>query len=55
MMKTFMYFCLNYSDKNNHIQGIPVTVKNINHLFCIASGILESDDVGHYSNIIAIL
>ena len=28
---TFMYFWLNYCDKN-HIERIPVAVKNIDHL-----------------------
>ena len=43
MMETFMYFLLNYSDGNNHVERIPVAVKNINHLFRMASKILESD------------
>ena len=29
---TFMYFWLNYCDKN-HIERIPIAVKNIDHLF----------------------
>ena len=34
-MKTrkFMYFRLNYSDKNNPIERILVAVKNIDHFF----------------------
>ena len=42
-MDTFIYFWLNYSDKINHIEGISVAVKNIDHLFHMASEILESD------------
>ena len=42
-METFMYFWLNYSDKNNNIKKIPVAVKNIDHLFGMASEIIESD------------
>ena len=32
----FMYFWLNYRDKN-HIEGIPVAVESIDHLFRLAS------------------
>ena len=39
---TFMYFWLNYSDAN-HIERIPVGVKNIDHLFHMASEIIEAD------------
>ena len=39
---TFMYFWLNYCDKN-HIERIPVAVKNIDHLFRMASEIIEAD------------
>ena len=39
---TFMYFWLNYCDKN-HIERIPVAVENINHLFRLASEIIEAD------------
>ena len=39
---TFMYFWLNYCDKN-HIERIPVAVKNIDHLFNMASEIIEAD------------
>ena len=38
-----MYFWLNYSNKNNHIERIPVAVKNIDHLFRMASEITESN------------
>ena len=39
---TFMYFWLNYCDEN-HIERIPVAVKNIDHLFNLASEIIEAD------------
>ena len=39
---TFMYFWLNYCDKN-HIERIPIAVKNIGHLFSLASQIIEAD------------
>ena len=39
---TFMYFLLNYCDKN-HIERISVGVKNIDHLFSLASEIIEAD------------
>ena len=38
-----MEFWLNYSDKSNHMEIIPVTVENIDHLFCMTTKILESD------------
>ena len=41
----FKYFCLNYFDKNNHIERIPVAVKNIDHLFRMANKIIESDNL----------
>ena len=37
-----MYFWMNYCDKN-HIEKISVTVKNIDHLFNMASEIIEAD------------
>ena len=37
-----MYFWLNYCDKN-HIEKIPVAVKDIGHLFNMASEIIEAD------------
>ena len=40
---TFMYFWLNYYDENHHIERIPVAVKNIDHLFNLASEIIEAD------------
>ena len=39
---SFMYFWLNYRDKN-HIERIPVAVKNIDHFFNKASEIIEAD------------
>ena len=39
---TFVDFWLNYCDKN-HIERIPVAVENINHLFRLASEIIEAD------------
>ena len=38
-----MYFWLNYCDENYHVQRIPIAVKNINHLFHLASEIIEAD------------
>ena len=37
-----MYFWLNYCDKN-HIERIPIAVKDIDHLFRLASEIIEAD------------
>ena len=42
MVEMFMYFWLNYSDRNNHIKRIPVGGKSIDNLFCMASVLLES-------------
>ena len=42
---TFMYFWMNYCDENHHIERIPVAVKNIDHLFNLASEIIEADRV----------
>ena len=39
----FMYFWLNYSDENHHIERIPIAVKNIDHLFHMASEIMKAD------------
>ena len=41
---TFMYFRLNYCDKN-HIERIPIAVKNIGQLFSLASQIIEADRI----------
>ena len=40
----FMYFWLNYCDKN-HIEKIPVAVKNIDHLFNLASEMIGADNL----------
>ena len=40
---TFMYFWLNYCDENHHIERIPVAVKDIDHLFNLASEIIKAD------------
>ena len=37
-----MYFWLNYCDEN-HVERIPVAVKNIDHLFRMATEIIEAD------------
>ena len=37
-----IYFLLNYCDEN-HVERIPIVVKNINHLFHLASEIIEAD------------
>ena len=39
-----MYFWLNYYDKND-IERIPVAVKDINHLFNMASERIEADSL----------
>ena len=39
----FMYFWLNYSNENRYIERIPVAVKDIYHLFNLASEIIEAD------------
>ena len=39
-----MYFWLNYYDKND-IERIPVAVKDIDHLFNMASEIIEADNL----------
>ena len=38
----FMYFWLNYCHEN-HIEGVPFAVKNMDHLFNLASEIIKSD------------
>ena len=40
----FMHFWLNYCDEN-HIKRIPVAVKDIDHLFNMASEIIEADNL----------
>ena len=39
----FIQFWLNFCDRNNHIERIPVGVKNIDRLFRMASEMIESD------------
>ena len=41
---TFMYFWLNYCDEN-HIERIPIAVKDIDHLFRLASEIINADNL----------
>ena len=41
---TFMYFWLNYFDKN-YIERISVAVKGIDHLFNMTSEIIEADNL----------
>ena len=41
---TFMYFWLNYLNKN-HIERISVSVKDIDHLFNMTSEIIEADNL----------
>ena len=42
-METFVHFWLNYSDRNNHTEKIPVAVKNTDHLFWMTGQLLESE------------
>ena len=37
-----MYFQLNYCDEN-YVERIPIAVKNIDHLFHVASEMIEAD------------
>ena len=37
-----MYFWLNYSVRNNHIERIPVAVTNVDYFFYMPSELLES-------------
>ena len=39
----FMYFWLNYSIENHHIERISVAVKDIYHLFNLTSEIIEAE------------
>ena len=39
---TFTYFCLNYCNES-YVEKIPVAVKDIDHLFRMASKITEAD------------
>ena len=38
-----MYLWLNYCDRNNDIERLSLRVKNIDHLFRMASEMIESD------------
>lgn len=38
-----MYIWLNHSNRNNHIKKVLLVVKNIDHIFCMASELLEFD------------
>ena len=38
-----MYFWLNYCDENHHIERIPIAVKDIDHLFNMASETSKPD------------
>ena len=40
----FMYFWLNYCNEN-HIERIPLGVKNVDHLFRIASEKIKADNL----------
>ena len=42
---TFMYFWLNYCDENHHIERSPITVKDTDHLFRMASEIIKDDNL----------
>ena len=41
--KIFMYIRLNYSDKNNHAEIIPVAKESIDHPVSVACESLASD------------
>ena len=40
---SYMYFWLNYCNENHRIERIPVAVKDIYHLFNLASEIIKAD------------
>ena len=42
-LATFMYFWLNYCD--DHIERIPIAVKNIDHFLRMASQMIEADNL----------
>ena len=46
-----MYFWLNYCDEN-HVERIPIAVKNINHLFHLTSEIIETDSLHLFFHIL---
>ena len=39
----FIYFWLNYCNENHHIENIPVTVNNTDHLFNLTSEMIGAD------------
>ena len=41
-MMMLMYFWLNYCDEN-YVEGIPIAMENIGHLFHLASQIIKAD------------
>ena len=41
----FKYFWLNYCDENYHVESILVSVKDIDHLFNMASEIIKADNL----------
>ena len=43
-MYSFQYFWLNYCNENHHIERISVGVKNVDHLFRMASEIIKADN-----------
>ena len=44
-MTKVMYLWLSYSEKNSDLKRIQVAVKNIRHLFCMASELLKSKEL----------
>ena len=44
LQKPFMYFWLNYCDEN-HIERMPIAVNNIDHLFNLASEMIDADNL----------
>ena len=42
----FMYFWLSYCNKNHHNERIPIAVQKMDHLFHLASEIIEADMIG---------
>ena len=45
----FIQFWLNFCDRNNHIERIPVGVKNIDRLFRMASEMIESETTSAFN------
>ena len=42
---TFMYFWMNYCYENHHIERMPIAMKNIDHLFNLASEMIGADNL----------